>query len=1477
MRRHLTRLLLALALGTVPVVLGVGAALLSTGPGLAVMARVVGDRLGRSLRGHFEVGAISGSVFTGVNLSDVVVRDTAGELVASLPAVRTRYLLASLLARRIVLHHLELDEPVIHVTKRRSGRMNYEEVLRLGESPPGGLPGPLVEFRDVWIRRGLLVVALPWSPPDSARTSADASARALARDRTQPGRVIVDSRDGLHRLIRFAPLTAHFLRLRIATPDHQPLSFEVDTLATAVSDPAITVTDLVARGWTKGDSLVFTVMRGALPGTRVRGGGAVTWPRHVPLFDFAFVAPTVDLADLRWVSAGFPALTGRARLEARAETDRRTAYAVPELELSGAPGAVSGGVTVLLDQDRGLGFRDMHLDLDSFDVAVARFYAPSLPFEGRLSGPVSGRGYLTDLDLDLDWQYDDSRVEGGAENSVSLAGHVLIDPRKGLSFRGAQLRNADLDMRTVRLTAPPARLNGRLVAAGTLDGPLANIAFDGDVEHQDGSRPVTRAHGRARLDTRHPDAAFDVDVRLDPLAFEGLRGSFPGLTMQGELSGPLRLKGTAGHLAVDGDLEGALGRIVVSGILALVPPHYGADGLTLEFNDLDLSMLSPLAPSTRLAGRLEATGTVDSLRPPEGRIGLNLQPGQFREFAFDSAGVSLVADGGRIGADTLFLLWKDGRLDGGGELGWSRGDSGEFTVAAEAQSLEPFDSLLTTLAGPADTTDSLSHWLDGSGEAALTLSGSLDSLRGQLNVALRDVLWRNVRSPGATLRADWTTGGRTQASGRVSFDSISVGSWSMLNGDAGIRGYADSLSWDGGVNIGEAGRVAAGGEWWQTPLAHGLLLDSLGLDLGARHWKLQEPVRALLGDSLIALSPLRVVAEDGSGDLKVAGLVPRAAGGAFQFSVNNLPMRDIYGLLERDGSDVSGTLSADLEINGTADRPDITGSVSLADASFGDFSAPFLQGILRYEDRRLNANLFLWKTGTPVMAVEADLPVDLALHPVPERLIDGPLLVRAHSDSTDLGVLEAFTRTVRGVRGSLAVDADIRGTWATPLLSGYLAVTNAAATLPALGVRYAEINGAATLRGDSVILDSLRLVSGKGTLSVGGSIEMRQLRHPILDVTLAASRFLAMDVRSLATLYASGQLRLQGPFRSPLLTGEVTADEGSYHFADLVTKKVVDLENPGDTSLIDVEQLRRQKLGASFVTRFLDSLSIRDLRVTMGESFWLRSTEANIQLEGTIEVDKVRDAYHVDGTLRTVRGRYNLYAGPFVKDFTVERGTVRYYGNPSLNADLDIEAKHVVRTWDGEDLPVLAQITGTMLAPKVTLSSEASAGRGTLSTTELFSYLMFGRASLGGSEAGGSTNQSQEAMLSTALTYFSSALSSELQRTLVTDLRLPIDYIEIKAGNAVRASTATQTGAVQVAQVAAGWRLGRQVFVTVRADICTNQTRFYPDVEYRFTPQFRVRTTLEPVWSCTDFRTGQSNLDTNRYQLGLDFLWEREY
>ena len=76
------------------------------------------------------------------------------------------------------------------------------------------------------------------------------------------------------------------------------------------------------------------------------------------------------------------------------------------------------------------------------------------------------------------------------------------------------------------------------------------------------------------------------------------------------------------------------------------------------------------------------------------------------------------------------------------------------------------------------------------------------------------------------------------------------------------------------------------------------------------------------------------------------------------------------------------------------------------------------------------------------------------------------------------------------------------------------------------------------------------------------------------------------------------------------------------YFADLVNKRIIDLEDPSIADLVDTTLIRRENLGAKFQNRFLDSLRIDDLRVEMGSDVWLRSAEANIQLEGRVRVSK---------------------------------------------------------------------------------------------------------------------------------------------------------------------------------------------------------------------------------------------------------------
>jgi translocation and assembly module TamB len=140
-----------------------------------------------------------------------------------------------------------------------------------------------------------------------------------------------------------------------------------------------------------------------------------------------------------------------------------------------------------------------------------------------------------------------------------------------------------------------------------------------------------------------------------------------------------------------------------------------------------------------------------------------------------------------------------------------------------------------------------------------------------------------------------------------------------------------------------------------------------------------------------------------------------------------------------------------------------------------------MDGIVDYRNKRLNGEVHLWRSGQQILNVTAHLPLDLALVPVAQRQLPDTLSVQARADSVDLGVLAAVTTTVRQVEGVFNADLGIGGTWEAPRLRGGLQIGNAAATIPALNVRYTNLNGGLSLRGDTIRVDSITAVSDRGS------------------------------------------------------------------------------------------------------------------------------------------------------------------------------------------------------------------------------------------------------------------------------------------------------------------------------------------------------------------------------------------------------------
>ena len=1455
--------------------LGALASLVGTDAGRALLTRVTVGALHQVFTGTIEVGDVGGSLLTGLTLSQVRLFDADSTLVAWLPRADVSYNPFDFAAGRAVLFEFDLRRPVINIVQHPSGRLNIEELLRLG-GPDKGPHGPpaLILLRNVRITDGSVTLRLQArqpAPGDSALEIAGGGP------------------NGRLRVRRFEHLDAHLAALQVSSPRERGIRIDVSRLAFESTDPAVRLVDLTGRLHVIGDSMEVRLARVQLPASGLRNArGAVRWPRGTMLFDLRLRADSATLGDFPFIDrrfTGAPAtgvLSGDVRV--RSHGSRVLEVGVDSLRLAYAGGTVAGRVTALSVADSGLvALRDADLDARDFDLEFARPFLDTLPFAGRLSGRTVATGPLTALALETDWSFHDSLVPGWPETRLRGKGEVNLKAADGIRFQPFAVEAASVDLGTVARLAPAVRLHGMLLATGSLAGPLKNAQFTGTLEQRDGDRPASRLTGAVRLDTRGAVLGIYSDATADSLSFDGLKGSFPSLPLHGAVSGPIKLAGPLGALETHAELHaGEGGDVRADGVLALDLPHYGARDFELSTRDLDLAQWLSGAPPSRLGLTLRGALTGDSGVAPSGAVTALLGPSLFAGAGLDSGALRLRLADRRVYVDSLRLAQPGLVTTGSGSLGWTRGASGQLALDFDADSLSAIDSLVTWLAQrdnaaradpDPDPDPRPNRPLVGSARVVATLGGSLDSLGVDVRASVDRVAWHGWLVPAGRVRLQWQPGPTPTFALEATLDSLAYGTLGFSGAAAAGRGTLDSLTWFARSRMGAGGAFLAGGRFARRPGPAGTVravgLDSLAVQLPGDVWVLERPTELTVTDSAARVSRLALKSVYGSGKLTLQGDLPTRGRADAHLQLEAFPLAGMYALLEQDTAGVGGTVSATAGLSGSRASPVSSGSFSLSNGRFGEFRAPFVDGTFEYRDRRLSTAVHLWRSGQQILAVQAFLPLDLAIMPVERRQLADTLSVRATADSVDLAVLEALTPAVRQVTGVFSTDLGIAGTWDAPRLRGALQIADAAATIPALNVRYEAVNGRLALSGDSIAVQALSASSERGRADVSGVVRLERLTHPVLDLRIAADQFKALDLKNNVTITSSGRLLLQGPVFGATLTGQVNVTSGALYFADLVQKRIVNLDELADTSLASL--IEQQRLGPEFQNVFLDSLRIDDLGLEMGNDVWLRSNEANIQLAGSARLTKRRNLYLVSGTLQAVRGTYRLKVGPVSREFVVSQGTVRYFGTPDQDATLDIEAKHVVHPVPtpgapNEDITVVAHITGTLIVPKVTLAAEKQ----DLSQTELISLLLFGKRSvdLAGDQGG---IADQRAVLQSAF----SVLSGEIEQTIVSG-GVPVDYVEIQPGGGGQGTPLSSL------QLAVGRQLGPKTFLVVNAGYCQGgqggvQNLLGLSLQFRISPEWRTEASFAPVQTCLPDASSGGQATTVPRQVGLDLFWERRY
>ena len=1061
---------------------------------------------------------------------------------------------------------------------------------------------------------------------------------------------------------------------------------------------------------------------------------------------------------------------------------------------------------------------------DPLALATLTQLFPSLPFRSAtLKGPIhlAGTKERVEFRADLDGTAGALFAEGtmgfgGAAPTFDVHGRVTAF-RPGMVVAGAP--------------AAADSLSGTFSARGSTQD------FRFAVDLSQGANGRFNLAGTVRRPGGGP-AQFDVSGNVTDFQLGAVLGR-PSL-LPGKVSGPIRVSGGGRQpYRFDVDLRGSQGAFVLNGTYAPgAVPVYDIRG---RIAGLDLSALPGLGafPHTRLTGQFLLAGRGTTADTFVGRVEFTADSGSTVAGIQLASGVLRVnSDGGVLRVDTLLFAGRGFRAEARGSLGLTR-NAGPLTFSLTAPNL----AQLRPFVPGSDTLPEFS--------GAVAMSGTISGMLSRPSVGVAGQARGFRYGAYAADQLTFTFAGVKDErgwSGRTTLKGSGLKARTLalmaldLTADLrpGTATFSFSARRDAATDLTAAGTLELEG---LSP--YGVILDNMALHLNGAEWRLEQRAHVdWTAEQGLAIDHLRLrrTGPGAPGIIEAAGTFPPSGAANFRMHLEGVSLaeaRRVFPALP----DAAGILRMDAVVQGDVKDPRLTVDARVDSLRIGGVAADSAQLRAEYAADRMAIHGGVRVAGREVVRAEASVPLRLSLGgivPGMQPLRDQPLTASVIADSVPLAlVTAAFPAYVKDGAGTMRARITVGGTLGHPSVGGEATLENATLTPVQLGATWSRINGRLSLRGDTIRVDSVSGYSGRdGRGFINGTILIDDSSRPRVDLAVTLNDFQVADNPDLAKIQADASLRLAGRVPAVVATGFVRLVDGTIYIPSLNETREADIVDA------DVGALGGDTIVVPTTTqRILGALVPRNLKVTVGESVWLESPDARIQIRGELVIDRPGQTNLIFGELDAVRGSYTLEFGPIRRQFDIVQGVVRFYGTPELNPSLDITAGYQVRSGSSEQpLTVLVHIAGTMDQPRVELTTS---NRQPLSQSELASLLLFGRTA----EQGGVLPEEllSGVVLQEAL---ANLIAAQIENALVRT-RL-VDYVRVRTraatGTAGAGAASFGLGFLGPISIEAGKEIVSNLYGTVElVDLFSGQVKFGVGIDWQISPTLSLRAADEPV------------------------------
>ncbi len=1370
MLRRLFRLLVVLSVVAILAVVSVWV-LSNTDFGRERSRRFVVNLIQAQTHGIVRVESLHGNLLSGATAIRVSITDSAGNPFLKADSISLRYVVRNFFSDRLDFSDVVVFHPNVVVARLPNGPWNYRT---LWPTPPPRAPGDTSHGWGDWVRltnvtvlNGNVTVRSPWEPRPglSARVRDSIITDALsAGSRLYITRV----RGGFQKVVTLERVNAKAPFVRWADPAYKTRTVNVAAMsmnAVPFRPPAADVRGVTGSFEFNDDSLWWKGANARLPNSNITGNGVYNLDSGD--LSLAMVASPARFSDFKWVYPHFP-FEGGGKLRLGITWKGVTQdYVVRDADLTSGTAHVLGDVGVTLVDT--VFFHDANLRFTGVSTKQIEALYPGLklPRQGMLAGRTKFAGTFkrmqlaaTDITFDADRR---GRSRIIADGTVGFTGTSKVV----VSARDLHVRVDPLQIDIVKLLFPTLPVGGTLTGIATLNGSGATqLNFTGiDIVHRDGAN-VSHAVGTASSHTVGRQT-LDLDVDARPLALAELTKFAPSLPLKGFANGPVHAHGPLDNMNVDTRVVVSGGATVaLRGEVDFFSKELGYD-IVASTTALDLSRVLVGGPVSDLNGDGRSRGRGFLPATMSSDIDFTLV-----QSSVDTIGVDTITAKARIASgvatiDSAHVTGSGAKLDVRGAIGMDSTHAGTLHYAVVIDSLQTFARFIPGQGTP-DTT--VVRPRPRAAFQAL-LKARMDSAKAaqetEVARAVANLPPVQLRIPTDTPRAipRDVLAGKLVDSGtvtgsvtRFSVTGDAVGHGLIVRGNAASSLHAtyaltdvrtkqmkitanltaDTVSAYGfafdrlttalsynapsgtiamHVFQGAQSEYAFNGSFTVDKARNELRLSDVSLRFDSTtEWKSTHASAIRFGTNGVEVVNLELVNGPGR-RIYANGLLPTKGSANFDLQVTDFDVANVSELLQSDLA-VTGHLTLDAHVTGTAEDPQMRGSLDFVRGTYNAVAVPQVHTTFSYAGEKLTLNGNASdSTGKVLASVNGTVPVNLALSGVTgSRLLNLPLNLALASDSLPLELLPQFTSVVTNLKGRAIGSLRVAGTLNKPQLQGDLTLSNAQFTLVSTGVTLEKVNGRIHMVGDTVVVDSIAGISGAGPVRVAGTVNVADFREPKFDLALVADDATLIN-NAKGEVHASAGLRLSGSLGAPYVSGQLTVVHGVIYIPETTGKQLV---GAGDPALFPVLGANTGLANDIFPaeSRMFQNLRV-DVDVNVNRDTWVRSRDANVEIytDDPLKVHVVGIALTLTGSVNADRGEYTFLS----KRFQISRGSALFIGTPDNDPTLQITAEYQVKQGNVTNIKVL--IGGTASSPRISLESDAQPP---LSQSDLLSYLAFG-------------------------------------------------------------------------------------------------------------------------------------------------------